>query len=321
MADHHDDRVESALALLKSRQWAGAATNPRLETMFMRATMTERKVRFRLVLGVGALMACGLAAAAATRPAWRAVLLAEEPPAVRDAILAASPTHLAVAPEPPSPLNRIPILSQMVRPAAPAASDGPEPEAAAPPDDGRWFAAEGCGVFEDDDPIGVLVEDFLNGDQEAGALLWELFENPWLLEEEEERTLAQADTVFALVIESLNGPAIQELGGQLVIVPHLSIQLRQAPPLDAQIRYRGMLELLSGEGAGVPAEGMWLEAEPAGEGPDSGLAPEGEYRVEFLADIPLLGALMTAPEVGRESAPGEASGKVILRLRAVETEP
>jgi hypothetical protein len=113
MADHHDhlggdQRVERALTLLRSRQWAGPNTNPLLERLFMKSIESERRerVRFRLVLGVaGALLGCG-AVAAATRPAWRTAVFG---PVARALNISESPAPVvAQAPAPADPVAQAP---------------------------------------------------------------------------------------------------------------------------------------------------------------------------------------------------------------------
>jgi hypothetical protein len=134
MADHHDsggDIVDSALALLRSRQWAGPCTNTSIERLLMRASKTDKRVNLRLVLGIGmALLGCG-AVAAATRPAWRAVFQSEPKVAIKQS--APKPTeHASVAaPKPIAVAAKPHVISAppaVVAAAPPVVQAAPTPE-------------------------------------------------------------------------------------------------------------------------------------------------------------------------------------------------
>ncbi len=136
MADHHDDRLDSALDLLRSRQWAGPATNPVLEKQFMHPIQESRGLNLRIVLGVaGALIGCG-AVAAATRPAWRSAIFGPTPqPQKIAAAVVPAPTAPAPAPivrktEPAAIAE--PVQAADIEAAAPEPAAQPLAEAAAP---------------------------------------------------------------------------------------------------------------------------------------------------------------------------------------------
>lgn len=135
MADHHDirggDPVDSALDLLRSRQWAGPTTHPSLERLLMRASKTDYN-RFRLVLCVGAaLLGCG-AVAAATRPAWRQMLWSAPPvPVLADVPIVAISTPRAE--QTAEPLAAAPQPERRVAAARPAPVSSPAPAPAGPP--------------------------------------------------------------------------------------------------------------------------------------------------------------------------------------------
>jgi hypothetical protein len=142
MADHHDDRLDSALNLLRSRQWAGPAIHPVLEKQFMQPVHQGRGVNPRLILCIaGALLGCG-AVAAATRPVWRSVLVGAP---TRTAAIASSAPLRSVAPKPVAASPR-PSSFATQEPAPPpeaplspgtSVHDGTSRIAAATPDEGR----------------------------------------------------------------------------------------------------------------------------------------------------------------------------------------
>lgn len=192
MADHHEfsDGVDRALDLLRSRQWAGPATNPLLEQKFMGTHDDGRRVNLRLVLGLaGALIGCG-AVAAATRPSWVPAIWRSEAkvviaPAAR-AIEAASvatrsqrPVVPAVARAEPARVDRSAAVATAM-PARPSARQAAlvaaAPVPAAEPD------AEPVEIQVAMDPQAeieraevqleaALFDRMLQGDEEAGEQL------------------------------------------------------------------------------------------------------------------------------------------------------
>ena len=133
MADHHDDYLDSALDLLRSRQWAGPATHPVLEKQFMHSNQESRGLNLRIVLGIaGALIGCG-AVAAATRPAWRSAIFGAAQPPAPLKIIAAGSEHQATAAEPAAATDatRTRVQTRAQAGAAPEPAAAPAPIAAA----------------------------------------------------------------------------------------------------------------------------------------------------------------------------------------------
>lgn len=200
MADHHDmmdrDILDSALDRLRSRQWAGPSTNPSLERLFMRSGKSEQRLKFRLILGVGAaLVGCG-AVAAGVRPAWNAVFgpqervvaKAEAPAPVEPAKVAAP----AAAPAPSIAKIQTPA-PRTVQAAAPAAAPAPAapramavvPQPAEPPETEpeptvvAGLQLDGVATWEsgpaDMDALAwALLDQYMLGDESAGEALFSL---------------------------------------------------------------------------------------------------------------------------------------------------
>jgi hypothetical protein len=187
MADHHDDRLDSALDLLRSRPWAGPRTHPLLEKQFMQP-VDSRRPNLRLVLGIaGALIGCG-AVAAATRPEVRAAIfgrtLAAAVHQVAQAPIAAPAA--ATAPERPAPAPA-PVQARVAE-AAPA----PSPVAAAPTTEPGAEAAQGYAMVGDFEPaltehdpsmflqhaFAAYLERYMAGDEEACQALVDMVDRP-----------------------------------------------------------------------------------------------------------------------------------------------
>lgn len=196
MADHHDggDILDSALDRLRSRQWAGPSTNPSLERLFMRASKSEQRLKFRLILGVGAaLMGCG-AVAAGVRPAWNAVFGPQE----RAIAKVEAPAPVEPAPVAAPAAKPAPVVAKIEAPApraVQAAAPAPAPAApramavapqAAEPLGAEFELAVVTGVqldgvaTRDRGPVDLdalawaLLDRYMLGDESAGEVLFGL---------------------------------------------------------------------------------------------------------------------------------------------------